>query len=118
MQQREQREQEALIRWKELNVHRLPGLHLLFAIPNGGARHIKTGRDLKAAGVRAGVPDLFLPVPRERWHGLFIEMKAPGGRISSAQQWWLTELAKVGYQTSVCWSWQEAADLLERWLII
>lgn len=37
---------------------------LLFAIPDGGRRDAVTGAHLKAEGVRAGVPDMFLAVPR------------------------------------------------------
>ena len=60
---------------------------LLFAIPNGGARHIKTARELKAEGVRKGVPDLFLAYPHNGYSGLFIEMKKRyGGRVSPEQK--------------------------------
>ena len=43
---------------------RHPQLALIFAIPNGGKRHIGTARKLKAEGVRSGVPDIFLACPR------------------------------------------------------
>lgn len=35
---------------------------LMFAILNGGHRHKKTAVDLKAEGVKAGVPDMFIAV--------------------------------------------------------
>jgi hypothetical protein len=50
---------------------------LLFAIPNGGQRNIIVASKLKAEGVRAGVPDLFLAFPKKDAAGLFIEMKKP-----------------------------------------
>ena len=33
----------------------------------------------------SGVPDLFLPVPRNNFHGLYIEMKNEKGRVSVSQ---------------------------------
>lgn len=118
MNRQEHHEQVALIEWARLNQHRLPLLELLLAIPNGGARHIKTGRDLKAEGVRRGVPDLFLPVAHGRMLGLFIEMKSDTGRLSPEQQWWIEHLHGQGYHVSVCRAWQEAAQILENWLTV
>ena len=58
----EHQEQVALVTWFRI---RFPLLRMaLFAIPNGGLRHIKVAMTLKAEGVIAGVSDLFLMVPR------------------------------------------------------
>lgn len=58
-----------------------------FAIPNGGLRSKKTAARLKAEGVKAGVPDIFLPVSVGIWSGLFIEMKrTKGGRLTDEQR--------------------------------
>jgi hypothetical protein len=66
---------------------------MLFAIPNGGARHKAIAGKLRAEGVRAGVPDICLPVPRGEYHGLFIELKRPkGGHVSEEQEAWISEV--------------------------
>lgn len=75
----EHQEQCKVIDWKWLNMGRYPELINLFAIPNGGARDAITGALLKAEGVLAGVPDLFLGCARGGYHGLFIELKRIGG---------------------------------------
>jgi len=76
---------------------------LLFAIPNGGERNIIVAARMKKEGVRAGVPDLFLAVPRGEFHGLFIEMKKPkGGRVSDAQKGCIELLNETGYKSVVC----------------
>jgi hypothetical protein len=112
----EHAEQVALVAWARLHEHRLPGLALLFAIPNGGRRDAVTGARLKAEGVKAGVPDLFLPVARRGFHGLFIELKAPGGSPTPEQRGWITRLRLAGYSAEVCCGWEAAALTLTHYL--
>ena len=67
----------------------------------------------KAEGVKAGVPDLFLPVPRCEKHGLWIEMKRrEGGRVSEHQSEWIQQLLAQGYAVEVCYGWEEASKVL------
>lgn len=108
--------QVALFCWAALQFSRYPELKLMFAIPNGGLRNKITAANLKAEGVRSHVPDIFLPVPRGSWHGLFIEMKKPGGRIDPGQASYLIELREQGYGACVCVGWQEARTTLESYL--
>jgi len=42
-------------------------------------------RSAKGQGMLSGVPDLFLPVPKNGFHGLFIEMKSEKGRVTENQ---------------------------------
>lgn len=104
------------MRWAELNAARWPALRLLYAIPNGGRRDAVTGARLKAEGVRAGVPDLCLPYPAGGWHGLYIELKAPGGAATPEQREWLARLRAAGYRAEVCVGWQAAAFVLTEYL--
>jgi len=109
-------EQQTLFQWAALASTNRPELKLLHHIPNGGKRNIVTAVKLKREGVKAGVPDIFLPVPRGSKHGLYIEMKAEKGRLSENQKWWLKELKKQGYETAVCFGWEEAKETIERYL--
>lgn len=96
----------------------------VFAIANGGHRHIVTATRLKAEGVAAGVPDIFVAVPSTiRWHdddlishGLFIEMKRRGNKPTPEQIRWMTLLNKRGYQTAVCYGADAAWDTLMEYL--
>lgn len=63
-----------------------PAVLLLHAIPNGDWRGWGTGKKLKAQGVIPGIPDLFLPVARGGFHGLYLELKKARGTVS-AEQW-------------------------------
>ena len=118
MKQLEHTEQVTLMQWWAL-AHQQFGIpeQLLFAIPNGGQRNIIVASKLKAEGVRAGIPDLFLAVPRRNAHGLFIEMKkAKGGRTSEKQNAALDMLAEQGYTWAVCHGWTEAKKCIEGYL--
>jgi hypothetical protein len=48
------------------------------------------------------VPDLFFPIPSGEYHGLFIEMKAQGGRPTPDQKRWIAKLSAKGYRATVC----------------
>lgn len=80
-----------------LRANQNPLYELIFAIPNGGHRNKATAGRLKAEGVKAGVPDLFLPVPSRGYHGLFIELKVGANKPTVAQKVWLGNLAQLGY---------------------
>lgn len=94
----------------------IPEARFLFAIPNGGARHIAVASKLKAEGVLKGVPDLCLPFPAGGYHGLYIEVKRPGGRTSAPQRECLDYLDSVGYKTAVVFSAQEGIDCILNYL--
>lgn len=114
---KEGEEQAALMSWARMQSWRWPELALLFHIPNGGARSKSEAARFKAEGVKAGVPDLFLPVPRGEWHGLFIELKRQaGGRLSDEQKEWIPALQAQGYRVEVCKGWEAAAELLKNYL--
>lgn len=111
-------EQVTLMQWWAL-AHQQFGIseQLLFAIPNGGQRNIIVASKLKAEGVRAGVPDLFLAVPRHNCHGLFIEMKKPkGGSTSKQQEDMISMLDSQGYHAVVAHGWIQAKTSIECYL--
>ena len=93
----EHHEQAAVIAWKERNQHSIPELALLFAIANGGKRHVITAAILKAEGVEPGVPDLCLPVRRGNYSGLYLEMKHGKNKSSPHQRAWHDALRTQGF---------------------
>ena len=110
--------QRSVIRWWSFS-HRGLGVteeRLLFAVPNGGKRSLITACNLKAEGVRAGVPDLFLLVARRGFHGLIIEMKKPGGRPSAEQKSFIPFLVREGYSVHTCYSFDEAVRVITAYL--
>lgn len=115
----EHAEQVSLIKWWALSCKRF-GIpeHLLFAIPNGGKRDVISAKLLKDEGVRAGVPDLLLAVPKGQYHGLFIEMKkSKGGVVSDSQKTMGELLTAQNYHVTVCHGFIEAKQKLEEYLL-
>lgn len=113
----EHAEQAAVIAWAAYQQRRYPELELLYAIPNGHWRHKATAGKLKAEGVRRGVPDLCLPVPRGPYHGLYLELKRRrGGKLTRAQRGWLERLGAQGYRAVVIRGADEAIRELEHYL--
>jgi len=120
--------QMALFAWAALNTEQYPQLKNLFAIPNGGNRHIVEAIKFVGTGTRAGVPDVMLAWPIQKnndwqdYHGLFIEMKKEmyrnrknGGR-SEKQIEWGNRLIAAGYCVRTCYNWIEAKDTLIAYL--
>lgn len=109
----------------------VPALARLFAIHNQGHGDAKRGATAKAEGVKAGVPDLMLPVTmyvREEsgycsnFAGLFIELKrlksdrGAKGRAAEVQNDWINFLKDQGYQGEVCFGWLEARACILKYL--
>ena len=113
----EHQEQSALVQWWGLNHKRfkLPE-YALFAIPNGGARHVAVAAKLKAEGVRKGVPDLELRVSRNGFHALWIEMKHGKNRPTLEQVEFMKWQEEEGAKCVTCWNWQDAAKEIEVYL--
>lgn len=90
-------EQEAVVQFCELM--RLPVVH----IPNEGKRSAAYAAQMKRMGLAKGFPDLFIPVARSGFHGLFIELKRDrGSKPTAEQKAWIEYLNRAGYRAAVC----------------
>jgi len=105
-----------VMRWSMTVRDRYPELALLFHIPNGGSRDLREAAHMKEQGVKPGVPDLCLPVPRGKYHGLYVEMKTPSGRQSQDQKWWAKKLREQGYFVALARGWGSAVHVIEWYL--
>ena len=112
----ESKEQEVLIEWTERMKSRYPDLSLIYHVPNEGKRNIAYAAKMKRLGLKSGVPDLCLPVPNGKFHGMYIEMKANRNAPSEGQKKWLTRLSERGYYCIVAWSFDYARDEIIRYM--
>lgn len=111
-------EQSALLRWWGLYaITKKLDARLLFAIPNAGKRSVRVASMMRAEGLRAGIPDLFLAIPKNDFGGLFIEMKrTKGGVLSKLQAECLEMLKSAGYACAVCRGSAQAQQAIENYL--
>lgn len=94
-----------------------PRLKLIYSHLNGMRASIGAAVKEKKAGATKGIPDLFLPVPAQGYHGLYIEMKrTEGGVASEAQKMWVGLLCQQGYAVAVCKGKEAAVTVTEQYL--
>lgn len=113
----EAEEQRILFQWIEYSKEVHPELKYCYHIPNGGSRNRIEAHNLKLEGVKAGVPDICLPVPCGDYHGLYIELKrTKGGVVSDAQKEWIEMLNDRGYLAVVANGANEAIKVISDYL--
>ncbi len=100
---------------------------LLWTASAGGMRTTAgTGAKMKAAGYRAGCPDIMIfrqkvfesDCSSVKYNGLHIEMKSEAGSQSPAQKEWQKKAEAAGYNYSVCRGYAEAVGVIEAYLEI
>jgi hypothetical protein len=92
---------------------------LLFAVPNGGSRNKKEAANLKRQGVKAGVADVILLMPRFYGCGcLCIEFKTRTGRPSPAQIEFRKQAENAGNKYVICRSAAEGIRAVSEYLNI
>jgi len=112
----EQQQQTALFNWAAIMEHQIPELALMYHIPNEGKRSKVSGAVLKSMGLKKGIPDVCLPVPRGKYGALYIEMKAEHGVVTREQKAMMAALEEGGNKCVVCRSWTEAKEEIEAYL--
>jgi hypothetical protein len=115
----EHQEQVALFGLVALHLKKYPELEDLYSVPNGARVGWKTAKKLKAEGLKAGIPDLCLPVSRMGYHALYIEMKRskPRGTVKPHQRERMERLSEYGNLCVVCWGTEKAWQMIEGYLL-
>lgn len=84
-------------------------------IDNGRATKAQAGRK-KVEGTKKGVADYFLPAARGGYHGLYVELKAIGGKLTKEQRAFLLAMMQQGYAAECCEGADAAWDVIRRYL--
>lgn len=110
--------QIALVRWFRLQYPELGDL--LVSYPAGMNLSLSQRIRARNMGLKAGVPDLILFVPKiiknKFFPCLFIEMKAEKGRLSEVQKDYHRKLKNHGYTIVISYSCEEAMEKIKSYL--
>lgn len=102
--------QIALMEWISLHPYISP---YIIHIPNEGKRSISFGRKLKKMGMRSGVYDLFIAMPKHGYHGMWLELKSKKGKLSAKQIMFGKDMEKQNYLPCVAWSLEDAMNIIK-----
>lgn len=72
---------------------------------------------LKAQGLKPGVSDIVIALPRGPFHGAYMELKREAGsRTSDAQEDWVALMNAVGYRSAIVKGYEEARQFAQDYL--
>lgn len=94
---------------------RLPD-KLVFAVPNGGSRHKIEAANMKRQGVKSGVADVILLIPKNGFASLCIEFKTDSGKQSEEQKEFQRQAEACGSKYVIVHSAAEAIEATKEYL--
>ena len=117
MKREEAQQQAIVVQWARsmamYQPQKYPFLGLLHASLNGVPLTVVQRSIAKGQGQLNGVCDLLLPVARQGYHGLFIEMKSKKGVLSPDQKEFIKNVVACGYKADVCYSANDAIEVID-----
>jgi hypothetical protein len=103
----------ALFDWIRLQPLLLP---YAFHIANERKTSPQSGAILKRMGVRSGVSDVMFAIPKGRWHGLFLELKAGKNKPTKNQEQFMLDMTSQGYYCVWCVGFDAAVTEIDTYL--
>ena len=89
---------------------------LLFAVPNGGSRNKLEAINLKRQGVKPGVSDVILLIPKGGFASLCMEFKTKTGKQSEEQKEFQRQAEMCGSKYVIVRSVKEAIEKMKDYL--
>lgn len=89
---------------------------LIFAVPNGGSRHVREAANLKRQGVKPGVSDVIVLIPKKGFASLCIEFKTRVGKQSEEQKEFQKQAESCRNKYVVVRSASQAIEELQKYL--
>lgn len=96
-----------------------PDIHpYAFSVPNDRKTNIIMGAILKHMGLKPGVSDICVAIPRGGYHGLFIELKFGKNKATQHQLNFIENMHSKGYRALVCVGYDAARAVIEAYLAL
>lgn len=90
---------------------------VLYTHPNNEGRRTPFERyKIKLLGVKAGVPDILIFTPNDKYNGLAIELKVKYNKPTDKQQAWLKSLQRCKWHASVQRNLDDVIALIDNYL--
>jgi hypothetical protein len=102
----------AVMEWVNLHPSISP---YVIHIPNEGKRSFSFGKKLKKMGMRAGVYDLFIAIPKNGYHGMWLELKSRKGKLSKEQLQFCEDMGKQDYFPYVVYTIDDAIEIIKEY---
>lgn len=113
------REDEELIKffdWLAWQEKQEPMLRIIHHVANERRASWAAGKRLKRKGVRKGILDVSCPIPRGRYHGLYVELKIRPNKLTEDQVEVMKILHGLGHCVRVAWSGDELIGIVKEYL--
>lgn len=107
-------EQINLINWLRFNYPEIE--KNTYHIPLQRKCSIQQGSLLKKMGVKRGMADLFIAIPKNGKSGLWIELKSEKGKLSLEQKEFLSRMTINGYVAVPVWGFEAAKVIIMNYL--
>ncbi|HCG8859895.1 TPA: VRR-NUC domain-containing protein [Vibrio parahaemolyticus] len=88
---------------------------LAFAVPNGGHRTKRAAQLMPYEGQKKGTPDICIPDPRGKYHGMFLEVKTDKGTASKEQKAKAELYRKRGYYVVIAKGFVQCMEELAKY---
>lgn len=113
--------QAAIVKWWRLKHPKLKRMLIpsQSGVMIGGKSKFGIIAKQKREGWIAGVPDIFIAVPRGGYHGLWLELKDSGktkSSLSKDQVQYLSDLGEQGYSAAWCAGSAQAIEIIEHYM--
>lgn len=89
---------------------------LVFSVPNGGSRDPREAKNMKRQGVKSGVADVILLIPKKGYASLCIEFKTDKGKQSDEQKEFQRQAEMCGNKYVVVRSVATAIGIVKEYL--
>lgn len=89
---------------------------LVFAVPSGGSRHKLEAINLKRQGVKSGISDVILLIPKKGFASLCIEFKTEKGKQSDEQKEFQRQAEMCGNKYVIVRSVGSAIETVKEYL--
>lgn len=89
---------------------------LIFAVPNGGSRNKIEAVNLKRQGVKSGVADVILLIPKKGFASLLLEFKTSTGKQSPEQRTFQKQAEMCGSSYKIVRNVTQAIEVMRNYL--